>query len=165
MLHSYTLSPVISAGLLLWALLCAIQDARQKRISNWLTLSLAALAGMFLFSQGQSLTGHSPGAVLLAMAVALAFSLPGYIRGKLGAGDVKLLSALALASSPLHVLGSIAIAAFGMLGWMLSGPGIWQQLSPGIRRHLIQLEPQRNTGLPYAPFLFFGLLFSMLFLT
>lgn len=165
MLYSSVLSLVFSAGLLLWALLCAIQDARQKRISNWLTLGLAALAGVFLFSQGKSLTGHSPGAVLLAMGVALAFSLPGYIRGKMGAGDVKLLAALALASSPLHVLGSVAIAAVGMLGWLFSGPCIWQRLSPGMRLRLIQLEPHRNTGLPYAPFLFFGLLFSVLLLT
>lgn len=157
-------SCLTSAGLLAWTLLCAIQDSRQKRISNWLTLTAAALAGGFLLWQGHSLTGSAPAAVLAGLALALALSLPGYIGGKMGAGDVKLLAALALASSPLHVLGSIAGAALCMLAWTLGGPALWQRLPGSARRQLALLEPGQASGLPYAPFFFGGLLMSMVVL-
>ena len=68
-------SCLASAGLLAWTLLCAIQDSRQKRISNWLTLTAAALAGGFLLWQGHSLTGSAPAAVLAGLALALVLSL------------------------------------------------------------------------------------------
>lgn len=150
------------AGLLIWALACAVQDARHRRISNWLTLGLCALAAGYLLLTGHSFTGAPAGTVVLGLLLALALTLPGYAAGKMGAGDVKLLAALALASQPLLVLASLAVAAFSMIGWMLSGPAIWRRLSTRAQRQLIQLEPGQTKGLAYAPFFFCGLLFSLL---
>ncbi|MGI6408203.1 MAG: prepilin peptidase [Thiopseudomonas sp.] len=156
--------PLPLTGLLLWALLCAIQDARQKRISNWLTFGMAALSSILLLHQGHSISGAGPGATLLALAIALAFSLPGYFRGEMGAGDVKLLGALALASSPMHVLGSISLAGLGMVSWAFIGSRLWQRLSPGLQQHLARLDPTSGSKLPYAPFLLLGLLPTLLLL-
>ena len=158
------LETATSASLLIWALLCAIQDSQHKRISNWLTLAPAVLATGWLLWHGHSLTGNTPAVVLLGLALALALSLPGYMGGRMGAGDVKLLAALALASGPLQVLGSIAGAAIGMLAWTLGGPPLWQRLPAHIRHPLRLLDPNQKTGLPYAPFFFCGLLATILIL-
>lgn len=155
---------LVPGGLLLWGLVCAVQDARHRRISNWLTLGLAALASSYLLLTGHSFTGAPAGTVVLGLLLALVLTLPGYAAGKMGAGDVKLLAALALASQPLLVLASLAIAAFSMVGWMLSGPAIWRRLSARAQQQLIQLEPGQTKGLAYAPFVFCGLLVSVLLL-
>lgn len=163
-MEHYTLF-IAPIGLLAWGALCAIQDARQRRISNWLTLGLCILAAGYLLLAGHSFTGSSPGTAMLGLALALLLSLPGYIAGKMGAGDVKLLAALALASSPYHVLGTVAIAALSMAAWALAGPLIWRRLPMRVQRQLIQLEPGQTKGLAYAPFFFCGLLLSLLVLS
>ena len=158
-------SYLASSGLLIWALLCAIQDSQHKRISNWLTLLPAAVAAGFLLWHGHSLSGSPALAVLLALLLAVALSLPGYVRGSMGAGDVKLLAALALASGPLHVLGSIAGAAISMLIWSLAGPSLWRRFPESLRLSLKLLAPGQKGGLPYAPFFFCGLLGTLIFLS
>lgn len=155
---------VTPIGLLVWGLLCAVQDARQRCISNWLTLGLCILAAGYLLLAGHSFTGSSPRATMLGLALALLLSLPGYIAGKMGAGDVKLLAALALASSPAHVLGSVAIAATAMLAWALCGPALWRTLSPSTHQRLPLMNPSQRNRLPYAPFFLCGLLASILWL-
>lgn len=87
-----------------------------------------------------------------------------HFRGEMGAGDVKLLGALALASSPMHVLGSISLAGLGMVSWAFIGSRLWQRLSPGLQQHLARLDPTSGSKLPYAPFLLLGLLPTLLLL-
>ncbi|WP_193075044.1 prepilin peptidase [Pseudomonas sp. FME51] len=152
------------ASLLAWGMCCALLDARQRRISNVLTLGCGAVATAFLIWTGHSFTGVTPGPVMLGLLLALLLSLPGYIGGRMGAGDVKLLAALALASSPLHVLGTVAGAAVAMLTWALAGPFIWRRLPPSSRYHLAMMDPANRNRLPYAPFFFCGLLASILWL-
>lgn len=155
---------LVPAGLLVWALCCAAQDARQRRISNRLTLGLGAVALAFLILTGYSFTGAAPGAAILGLLLALLLSLPGYIGGRMGAGDVKLLAALALASSAHHVLGTVAVAAISMLAWALGGPFIWQRLPLSIQHQLAMMNPANRDRLPYAPHFFCGLLASILWL-
>lgn len=152
------------ASLLVWGLCCAIQDARQRRISNILTLGCGAVAIAFLIWTGHSFTGVTPGTTMLGLLLALLLSLPGYIGGRMGAGDVKLLAALAVASSPLHILGTVAGAAVAMLAWALGGPLIWQRLPHSSQHHLAKMDPANRDRLPYAPFFFCGLLASILWL-
>lgn len=156
--------PLASIGLLIWSALCALQDAKQRRISNWLTAGLGVAALSYLILSGHSITGSSPQITLIGLALALLLSLPGYIAGKMGAGDVKLLAALALASHPIHVLGSIAIAAIAMLFWTLCGPALWRRLPLAAQQGLPLMAPSQRTSLPYAPFFFCGLLASILWL-
>lgn len=155
---------MVTISLSCWALLCALQDARHKRISNLLTLGPGLLAAGFLYYAGHSLTGSPPLSVLLALALALLLSLPGYLRGQMGAADVKLLATLALASSPAHVLGTLALAALSMLLWVIAGPALWRRLPRRIHQLLPLLAPVGNPSLPYAPFFFCGLLASLLWL-
>src|SRR5690554_7860425 len=96
---------LVSVGLLCWAGLCAIRDARHRTIPNHLTLGLAAIAGIWLLTTGASLTSAPPITVTLAVAAALLVSAPGYVVGQMGAGDVKMLLALGLATDPGHEIG------------------------------------------------------------
>lgn len=151
-------------GLLSWGVLCAIQDARHRRISNWLTLGLSIIAAGYLLLSGHSFTGNSLTATLLGLALALLLSLPGYMAGKMGAGDVKLLAALALSSGPAYVLGSVAIAAIAMLLWALCGPALWPKLPLAVHQQLPLMSPSERARMPYAPFFLCGLLISILWL-
>src|SRR5690554_873544 len=90
--------------LLVWAALCAAGDARYKRIDNRLVLIGAVAAMLSLLVWQRSLTGATPGETLLSCALALLFALPGYWMRRLGAGDVKLLLVLALATDSLYLL-------------------------------------------------------------
>ena len=151
----------LSAGLIIWCALCALQDAREKRISNWLTLPGLTAAVLYLLLTGQSLTGASTTQAGLALGLALLFAVPGYRRGHMGAGDLKLLCALALASDVLHLLLSVAGAGLAMLAWALLSPRLWPRLPARAQSALRLLQPGGNRALPYAPFLLCGLLLAM----
>ena len=147
--------------LLVWAAVCAIGDARYKRIDNRLILLGAAVAIVPLLVWQRSLTGAPPGNILLACGLALLFALPGYWKGRFGAGDVKLLLVLALASDSLYLLLSLAGAALGMVLWLLAAPALWPRLPLSLHTALPMLAPPAKV-LPYAPFVFFGMLLATL---
>jgi len=136
--------PITSLVLLFWLALCAGQDARQRQISNLLTLGAAACALAWLLATGHSWTGAQASDADLALAVALLLSLPGYWLGQFGAGDVKLLGALALASSQQHLLLTIIGAGAALLLW-------------GLLRRM--LGRTGNTQ-PFAPFVLVGFLIA-----
>lgn len=152
----------MSAALIAWCALCALQDARHRLISNLLTLPALVLAAGYLLFSGQSLTGASPLQAMSALGLALLFSLPGYLRGHMGAADVKMLSALGLASDVMHLLLSIAGAGLAMLIWAWLAPRCWPHLPATWHQHLRQLEPDSPGGQPYAPFLLCGLLLAVI---
>jgi len=95
-----------SIVLLLWLALCAEQDVRERQIANTLTLGAAGLALVWLFATGHTWIGAQPADAALALALVMLLTLPGYILGRLGAGDVKLLGALALATDQWYLLGT-----------------------------------------------------------
>lgn len=150
---------------MLWGLLCALQDARSRRISNGLTFGMLAVAAAVLWHSGASLTGASASAAGLACGLGLALTLPGYITGRMGAGDVKLMAALGLATGPLQVLLCFAAAAPGMLLWVLAGRRLWPRLSGAVQTRLAMLDPANRQSMPYAPFFFPGLLAGLALLT
>jgi len=147
--------------LVLWAIACAIQDARSRRISNWLSLGMLAVAGIWLGLHSTSLTAAPSPVALIGLALGVALALPGYILGRMGAADVKLLASLGLASSPMHVLLTVAFAALAMVFWTLSGRHMWPLLGDWLRRQLRQMDPADRQAQPYAPFFLTGLLFSI----
>lgn len=146
--------------LALWACLCALQDANQKKISNYLTLSVCAIALARLFVDGSTFIGASPMQAAIAVICALLITLPGYLTGRLGAGDVKMLLALSLATDPMHLLWTLALASLVMLAWALSINKIWQLVPALIRKNVNHLSPEYIKDPPYAPFIFIGFLFS-----
>lgn len=151
-------------SLILLALLaaCAVQDIRQKRIANALTLGGGAGALLYLLLSGQSWLGAQPSAALTAVIFALLLSLPGYFFDRLGAGDVKLLTLIALASDERYLLLSVIGAGIAYLCWALLTPSLWPRLSPVWRQHLRHLAPERIKRYPFAPFLFVGALAASL---
>lgn len=141
--------------LLGWLAACAWQDARQRRISNLLTLGALATALLHLLALGSSLTGAPVQAAALAMGVACLLSLPGYLTRQMGAADVKMLVALGAASDSSHVLFSVIGAALTQVAWLMlqrARPNIGLALS----EKWLLLKAATANKTPYAPFLFAG---------
>ncbi|HZL34941.1 MAG TPA: A24 family peptidase [Tepidisphaeraceae bacterium] len=106
-------------ALLIWA---AMGDVRERRIRNWLTLTLAILG------VGQSFMAHhtvSPGASLLGLASGFGLTFILFAMGALGGGDVKLLAGLGawLGAGPTLAVFCLA-AIIGM--FIVLGQAAWQ---------------------------------------
>ncbi|MFQ6594967.1 MULTISPECIES: prepilin peptidase [Pseudomonas] len=144
------------AVVLVWLGLCAAQDARQRLLANRLTLGAALLALIYLLGTGSTWLGAPAGQGALALVLALLLTLPGYALGRLGAGDVKLLAALALASNAEYLLGSFIGAAFASVLWLMLAPKVWALLGPVFKDPMAGLAPQSSKKLPFAPFLLVG---------
>lgn len=98
---------VLLAGLAIAVLWAAITDIRSRRITNRLTLTVAAMAPLFWWASGLSLW---PG-VAIQFGLAVAMFLFGAVMFKLrqmGGGDVKLLTAIALWLPPM-VFGALML--------------------------------------------------------
>ncbi|BBH48027.1 type 4 prepilin peptidase 1 [Pseudomonas sp. KU43P] len=93
---------------------------RERQISNVFTLGGAACALAWLLATGHSWVGAQASDAGWALAIVLLLTLPGYMFGRFGAGDVKLLGALALATSQAYVLGTFIGAGGAMLLWALA---------------------------------------------
>lgn len=90
--------------ILLWLLACAITDWRARRIPNVLTFGFLLLAAAVMLLGQRTLAGGGVQVGLLGLVMALLLTLPGFVLGRLGGGDVKLLAALGLATSVWTVL-------------------------------------------------------------
>lgn len=150
--------------LLTWFAVCAEQDARHKQISNALTLGgFVAALGWLLYS-GQTWLGADAAEGGRALLLALAMTLPGYVLGRLGAGDVKLLAALALASSSLYLLGTFIGAAVAALIWLAIRRLLFRHAGQRLARRYAAMNPDVTKKFPFSPLLFVGLL-SVAFFT
>lgn len=146
--------------LLGWFTVCAWQDLTRLRVSNWLTLGGALAALLFLLLNGHTLTGHAPQAAAVAALLAVLLSVPGYWLGKLGAADVKLLVALGLASDPLTVLHTLALACLFCLALMFASKLLIDsdKLPANCKTKLARLQPSKFKSFPFIFALFAGLL-------
>ena len=136
--------------------ICAAFDLRQLRIPNALTLGGFCSAGLYLLISGHSLLGASPSAALLSLVLALLLSLPAYGLGYLGAGDVKLLAMLGLASDSTFLLHSLIGAGLSYVLWALISQQFWPLLAAQWQSYLRHLAPARLRRYPYAPFVLIG---------
>lgn len=146
--------------LLIWFAICAEQDARCKQISNGLTLGAAALAIIYLALTGMTWLGSPALEALLALTLALALTLPGYALGKLGAADVKLMTALALASNSAYLLCTFIGAGVAMATWLIVGKSTWPHVQQRVAHRYRYMNPAASDKHPFSPFLFVGLLLS-----
>lgn len=148
--------------LLIWLTLCAAQDVQQRHISNRLTLGVGGLALAYLFWSGLTWLGGSAEQGGWALALALAFTLPGYASGRMGAGDVKLMATIGLATGPVHLLGSFIGAGVASVLWLLLAPTLWPHMAQGLRKSIPYLAPDLSKNPPFAPFVLIGMLVTML---
>lgn len=142
--------------LLIWLTLCAAQDAREKHIANALTLGVGVLALAYLLWTGTTWLGAEGAQGGWAVFLALAFALPGYALRRLGAGDVKLMTTLGLATDGMHLLGSFVGAALASVCWLLLAPKVWPHISQRVRGRLRYLGPGLSKKQPFAPFVLMG---------
>lgn len=139
-----------------WLVLCAMQDIRQRQIANRLTLGVGLLALLYLLWSGSTWLGTSRSEGLWALILALLLTLPGYALGRLGAADVKMLAALALASNSTYLLWSLIGAGAANVAWLVYGPRLLPLASQGVRARLGYLVVDPSKKLPFAPFLLVG---------
>lgn len=131
-------------SLLLFLLLAvaAVLDLRQRRIPNAIPLCILLLAiAVLLFAPGLGLSPSS-GASLAGLGVGLAATLPGYALGALGAGDVKLMAAVAVVLGwplALHFV-LVSVLVFGLVALIA----------------LRLFGRKRNSRLPMAPAMLCG---------
>lgn len=85
------MAPLVAIGYVDWI---------HRRIPN---SYLMLLLGIGIYSS-VTLDGPSPKSIVINIAIALALTLPGYIKGVVGGGDVKLMLVLAPLFSPLQLL-------------------------------------------------------------
>lgn len=151
---------MLYALLILWAGGCAWQDARQKRIANYLTFSCMAMALFYLLIMQETVTASPPAQAIIAVLLVLILMLPGYVLAKIGAGDIKMLLGVALASNAVYTLMCIIVAGVMMAVWLAMAPGVWPRLPVSVKSNLPYLAPENRAAMPYAPFLFLGLLLA-----
>jgi prepilin peptidase CpaA len=147
--------------LLTWLALCAAQDAREKHIANGLTLGGGLLALAYLLWTDTTWLGAEAAQGGWAFLLALAFTLPGYALRRLGAGDVKLMTALGLATDGRVLLGVFIGAGLASVLWLLLAPKVWLHMSQRVRDLLRYLGPQSSKKPPFAPFVLVGFLFAL----
>ena len=151
---------------LLFALAMGWNDARTRRIPNYLTLS-CALAGLGFQLGFHGLHGLTDG--LLGMALGFGLLILFYLKGGMGAGDVKALAAL---GTWLGVWGTIylfvymAFAGAVLVTLVLWWQGVlWSRIKrglgfvaervllrplPGASDALAPAAPEKSEGVPYA---------------
>jgi prepilin peptidase CpaA len=153
-----------SLVLIIWLTLCAAQDARHRQIANGLTLGAAGAALAYLLWTGNTWLGATAEQGGWAFLLALAFTLPGYAMKRMGAGDVKLMTALGLATDGIHLLGAFIGAGLASVCWLLLAPRVWPLMSQGLRRRLGFMGPKASKKQPYAPFVLIGLACTLLWI-
>ena len=131
-----------------WLALCALQDIRQRQIANALTLGGGLLALIYLLWMGVTWMGAPAGEGGWAFALALLLGLPGYALGRFGAGDVKLLAALGLATTAEYLLWSLIGSAVAM--------SVWLVMRQGLSARLAYQSEQASIKQPFAPYLLTG---------
>jgi len=102
-------------GLAVGLIVAAVTDVREGRIPNWLTFSLAGF-GIGAHSWMYGFDGFLFS--LEGLAIGLACLMFFYVKGGMGAGDVKLLGAIGTILGPGQVVFAFAFAA--MLGGLYS---------------------------------------------
>ncbi|NER61718.1 prepilin peptidase, partial [Pseudomonas sp. MAFF212428] len=92
--------------------------------------------------------------------IVMLLTLPGYMLGRLGAGDVKLLGALALATDRLYLLGTFIGAGVTVVIWLLSRRWLWSLLSQKVKNRFKQVIEETSKKQPFAPFVLAGFLLA-----
>jgi prepilin peptidase CpaA len=147
--------------LLIWFACCAEQHLRQRHIADTLTLGGGGFALWYLFTTGHTWLGAPVSDGALALALSMALTLPAYWLGRLTETEVKLLGTLALATDPLHWLGTSITALVVGLAWLMMGQRVWRQLNRKHRERLANLAPDPTIAPPLAPFLLMGFLAAL----
>ena len=98
---------MLMAALLL--VVAAVNDARSFRIPNWVWMGVLALFPLYVLSSSQEIEWlHNLGVFVIVLVVGFALFAGNFT----GAGDVKMLAAIALWSGPNYIGVLLVITAF-----------------------------------------------------
>ncbi len=103
-----TLAKMIVAS---WCICAGLTDLYFRRLPNLLTLGMCLVATGWLLATGHAMLGVNWSSVVPGVLVSLLLTLPAYAVGWLGAGDVKMLLAIALLTGSEGMLVAFVIAA------------------------------------------------------
>jgi Flp pilus assembly protein protease CpaA len=108
-----------------WCVVVCLFDLTTRRVPNLLSLSAVLVAIIYLLITGATMLGSVWTSALLGAVLALAVSVPGYLMGQLGAGDVKLLLAIGLIAGWFNTLlafliGALIAASFAIVCLIIS---------------------------------------------
>lgn len=154
-----------SIVLLMWLAMCSEQDIRGRQIADTLTLGVATGALIWLFATGHTWIGASASDAGWGLAIVMMMTLPGYWLGHFAAGDVKLLGALALATSHDYVLGTFIGAGIALLVWILGRRRLWTVLNARLKQRMRQVIEGLGDKQPLAPYVMVGFVWTMLWLS
>lgn len=141
------LDQIVERGLIAAAVgflvLAAWSDLRARQIPNWISAALATVAGLRLALAGD------PAVAALAIGIAAAVFAPlalAFAHGRVGGGDVKLLTAAVLVAGPAGTPTMLTVTV------LVGGAMALVALQPAVRAALNQLTGHRfaQPGLPYG---------------
>lgn len=113
-MHSMTIAEMIVVA---WCMCVILTDMHARRIPNSLSLGMCLIALCWLLVTGHSMLNATAQSAALGAAISLLLTLPAYAARLLGAGDVKLLLAIALVSGGYFTLFAFVIAALLAAIW------------------------------------------------
>ncbi|UXH39448.1 A24 family peptidase [Pseudomonas promysalinigenes] len=153
-----------SIVLLMWLALCTEQDIRERQIANVLTLGFATGALVWLFATGHTWIGAEASDAGWALAIVMLLTLPGYMLGRFGADDVKLMGALAVATSPQYVLGTFIGAGVSVVLWLMTRKRLWALLNPKVKRRLTALTEDMGDRQAFVPYVLTGFMLTAIWI-
>ena len=121
-----TLIKVIVAG---WCLGTGLMDLYVRRLPNPLTLGMCMVAAGWLLFTGHTVLGASWPSAMLGVLVSLLLTVPAYAARWLGAGDVKMLLAIALLAGHqlmllVFVIATVLVSLFCIVTFCLNPSGM-----------------------------------------
>jgi len=149
---------------LMWLLLIAVYDFKQRRVPNWLALAGALLA-LATLAFGTSPLGGDWTNALLGAGIGFCGLLVFYALGVMGAGDVKFAGALGLwiglsALLPVWLIGSLLAGVHAVLWMVLQRwpvlPGLALMLFGSPSQAVGDTSSTRVRFIPYAAYLALG---------
>lgn len=151
----------------MWALLIptsiliasVVDDLKTRKVHNWLILTMAGVAVVF-----QVITGGVDGLLegALGLFVGIMISLPLVLAKGLGAGDMKVLGVLGLATNWPAALWTALYsviwgALLGVLQAVMNRQGMALMKSTvGLLNRSVEKDPAQLHRVPYTVALFFG---------
>lgn len=102
---------VIEMIVVAWCMGVLAADLANRRIPNFMSIGAFVLGLGYLLVTGHSVLGASWQSALLGASLGLVLTLPAYLIGQLGAGDVKLLLAIGLIGGWYMTLYAFVVAA------------------------------------------------------
>jgi len=140
--------------LIAWGCGCALTDCKYRRIPNALTFGAASVAIFYLAINGHSILDASPASAVSAGIGAIIVFAPMLWRRWLGAGDIKMMSAIGFIGGVEILTITFIFSSFLTLPVIL-----WLWLKATINQHPSRMK---NVKLPQGLFIALGLFLSLL---